>query len=280
VQPWKPWDATDEEYAELQIIREDIPPTLWAPLRKWLRDVLNAAGIGYEVVNPDLVHWIETSLRVNLHMGQYPKTDDVMRAVFNEGDQFSEYQPEPPLGAIPENVQRFEERMALSGSALTIVFDSQSDGYRLRHRLPEGVEEAAQAAINDANATAGQHLAKAWREMQSLDPDTSKVLREAIQAVEAAAGEKVIPKDKKPQLSKIVAALRDQEGWGLVLAQRDDGHPDHKAVLIGMLETLAFAEQSRHSGPGYAATEALGHVQLAATLVGWFSADVVMRRQP
>jgi hypothetical protein len=62
-----------------------------------------------------------------------------------------------------------------------------------------------------------------------------------------------------------------------VLAQRDDGHPDHAVVLIGMLETLAFAEQHRHSGHGYSEAEAVGHVQLAATLVGWFSAGVVVR---
>ena len=109
-----------------------------------------------------------------------------------------------------------------------------------------------------------------------MTPDTSKILREAIQAVEAAAGAVAIPKEGRPQLSKIVGALRDQKGWGLVLAQRD-GHPDHKAVLIGMLETLAFAQQHRHSGHGYSETEAVGHVQLAATLVGWFSAGVVRR---
>ncbi len=281
--PFKPWDATDEEYAELLIIREPIPESLDESISHWLRGVFRQTE-SYGQVSRKLINVIEAALRVRLMANQAPDSSELTKAVRSKGTQYtlrvvdfllSQMEPTSPMGHWPEDVLFLKSQMDLSSSAVQIVREGQH--YRIARRLPEGVEEAAQRALDDANPIAGQHLAKAWREMQGMEPDASTVLREAIQAVEAAAGAVVIPKDKKPQLSKIVGALRQQDGWGLVLAQRDDGHPDHKAVLIGMLETLAFAEQSRHSGPGYSEAEAVGHVQLAATLVGWFSADVVVR---
>lgn len=282
MEPWEPWDASEEEIADLYIIREQIPESLEGPIFEWLRSLFYQAT-QYGEVNPGMIHFIETSLRTRLEQ-PHPSQDELASAVTTRGDKFtlrvvdlllSTFEPELPYGSMPEKVAVLNVHMERSGSAVTIVGEDRH--YRLARRLPEGVEEAAQMAVQDANGTAGRHLVKAWQEMQSIDPDASKILREGIQAVEAAAGSQVIPKDKKPQLSKIVGALRQQQGWGLAFARRDDDHPDHLAVLIGMLETLVFAEQHRHSGHGYSLAEATGHVQLAATLVGWFSAGVVVR---
>lgn len=284
MEPWKPWDATDDEYAEMLVIREPIPESLDDTISRWLYDHFSARS-RYGEVSRQLINVMEAALRVTLALPTQPDADDLAAAVRAEGDQYTlrvvdlllaQTRRTDPMND-PQDVAFLRSQMALSASAVQVVRDGQ--GYRIARRMPEGVEDAAQRAVNDANGTAGRHLASAWREMQSMEPNASMVLREAIQAVEAAAGAVVIPKDKKPQLSKIVGALRDQKGWGLVLAQRDDGHPDHKAVLIGMLETLAFAEQHRHSGHGYSDAEAVGHVQLAATLVGWFSAGVVVRSE-
>lgn len=140
-----------------------------------------------------------------------------------------------------------------------------------------GVEETAQASINSANEIAGRHLLKAWNEAQSLRPDTSAVMTEAIRAVEGAAGPVVIPRDPRPNLSKIVSALRDNEAWTLILSTRDDGHPDQRLVLIGMIETLAFAEQHRHSGDDPSDLQAIAHVQLASVIVAWFSTGTVVK---
>ncbi|MGN7965047.1 hypothetical protein ACTJKK_03120 [Microbacterium sp. 22179] len=285
MKPWEPWDASDAEIADLYVIREQIPESLEEPIFGWLRSVFLQAT-QYGEVNPPLVHFIETSLRTRLNQA-HPSQDELAAAITSRGEKFtlrvvdlllSTFEPEPPYGSMPESVAMLNLQMERSGSAVAIVGEDRH--YRLARRMPEGVEEAAQMAVQSANVTAGRHLVNAWQEMQGLEPDASKILREGIQAVEAAAGGQVIPKDKKPQLSKIVGALRQQQGWGLAFARRDDGHPDHLAVLIGMLETLAFAEQHRHSGHGYSLAQATGHVQLAATLVGWFSADVVVRHKP
>lgn len=283
MKPWEPWDATEDEIADLYIIREPIPESLQGPIEEWLKQTFLAAT-RYRTVDPAMIHFIETSLRTPFDLDDPVEPEDLVAAVTDLGDKFtlrvvdlilSTHAPETQWRTMPAFVARLSTHMDRTGSAVEIV--RNGNHYRLARRMPEGIEEAAQAAIQDSNATAGQHLASAWREMQDMDPDASKILREGIQAVEAAAGSVVIPKDKKPQLSKIVGALRQQQGWGLAFARRDDNHPDHLAVLIGMLETLAFAEQHRHSGHGYSLAEATGHVQLAATLVGWFSAGVVVR---
>ena len=262
------------------------PDTLDETINQWLRGFFRLRST-YDQVSRTLINVIEAALRVRLILPQNPDADDLTEAIRAEGEQYtlrvvdfllSQREPDRPMGYWPEDVAFLKSQMDLSSSAVQVVREEQH--YRIARRLPEGVEEAAQRAIDDANPVAGKHLATAWREMQSMTPDPSKDLREAIQAVEAAGGAVVIPNDRRPQLSKIVGVLRQQSGWVLVLARRDDDYPDHKAVLIGMLETLAFAEQHRHSGHGYSETEAVGHVQLAATLVGWFSAGVVRRESP
>jgi len=279
-EPFIPWDATEGEIADLQVVREEIPETLVDPLFKWLTEEVGGRN-SYASINQ--IHHIETSLRTRLELQESATSDDLVLTIAKRGRQFilrvvdlilSGYQPEEGVWQ-PTRVSSLATRMIRSGSALEIA--ERNGVYRLRRRIVEGVEEAGQRAVHDANPTAGRHLATAMREAQEMEPDASKVMRESIQAVEAAAGPVVIPNDKQPRLRKIFAAIRDQDGWGLVFAQRDDGHPDHKAVLTGMIETLVFAEQSRHSGPGYTTVEAVGHVQLAATLVGWFSTGVARR---
>ena len=173
----------------------------------------------------------------------------------------------------PDNVETLRDYLDVSVAGICIVV--RDDQFRLSTRLEAGVEEAMQAAIDRSEGYATQHLAKAVAESLTSEPDTSQVLTEGIRAVEAAAGKIVIPADKAPRLAKIVGALKEKQGWKLVFQQRDDGYPEHREVLIGMLETLVFAQQDRHSGAAPTPTEALGHVMLAATLVGWFSTGVV-----
>lgn len=285
MEPWKPWDATEDEYADLLVIREPIPETLNGSIDQWLRGFFRSKS-SYQVVDRTVINTIEAALRVTLDLPDHPDGDDVTEAIRAEGDRYTlqvidfliaQREPDQIYGTPPDDVAFLMSQMDLSSSGVRIVRDGRR--YRIARRLAEGIEEAAQKAIYDANQTAGQHLAKAWREMQSMTPDASKVLREGIQAVEAAGGAVVIPRERKPQLSKIVQCLRAQKGWGLAFARRDDDQPDHLGILIGMLETLAFAEQHRHSGHGYSEVQAVGHVQLAATLVGWFSAGVVVRAE-
>ncbi|WP_395638372.1 hypothetical protein [Pseudolysinimonas sp.] len=283
--PWIPWDADAEEIAALHVIRDDIPSSARPAILAWVWDRLDAPGYSRGYTSPGMVHLLQTNL--NLNFGYEPKAaplvDAVILEVQSRGDKIllriidfmaSWYEPDPPYGRMPQELQTLEYHLDNSLSAVELYLTDERV-YRLRRRLPQGVEEAVQAAV-DANAGSGKHLAEAWSSATAMEPNTSHAMVEAIRAVDVASGAVVIPKDKKPTLYKAVQVMRDQGDWGLVL-QDSDGYPDHREVLIGMMETLAKAQPDRHGGEKPSPLEAQTHVQLAATLVHWFASGAIRR---
>ncbi|WP_341974665.1 hypothetical protein [Microbacterium sp. LWO13-1.2] len=273
MEPWRPWDASDDEYEDLLVVRELIPPTLREPLMAWLAGALTSD----RWVSEARYHFIQSSLRRRLDASSL-HVDAVTHAIEEQGDRFLLQVVDLLLanGTSTEDVRDalvLEAHMRLNASALKV--DNSSGVNRLRRRMVEGVEESMQIAVDAALSLPAVHLANAVRQIQSLEPNTSEAMAEAIRAVEQAARAVVTPKDKQARLGKIVAALREKQGWSLALQQRDDGEPNHQEVLIGMLETLAFAQQNRHGGAAPGADEATAHVLLASTLVGWFSTGAV-----
>ena len=273
MEPWRPWDASDEEYAELQVVRELVPETLRDPLLGWLSETLAED----RWVPEERVHFIQSSLRTKLHLSSH-HVDYVVQAIVDQGERFLLRVVDLVLAHQISSEARaralaLDAHMMLSGSALEV--DDSTDSFRLARRSVEGIDEAIQVAINQSDRVSGTHLANAVRGIRALEPNTSDAMAEAIRAVEQAARSVVTPNDKQPRLGKIVAALREKTGWSLVLQQRDDDYPDHRAVVIGMLETLAFAQQNRHGGAAPSVEEATAHVMLASTLVGWFSTGAV-----
>lgn len=277
---WRPWDAEDDEFERRLIIREQIPVPLRPVVRSWLVDRL---ANSYGSTAPALIHALQSALDVYLGFPDgYVDTTKLVSAIEGRGDRFllrvvdflmSSYTVD--YLTEPREITALRWHLDQTRSAVTITTRDQI--YRLERRSPKGVEELAQEAVDSTNATAGQHLRNAWAKSRDIQPDPAGAMTEAIRAVEAAAGPVVIPKDQRPQLSKIVGAIRDNANWTLILETRDDGHPDQRDVLIGMLEVLAFAEQHRHSGTPPTSDQAMAHAQLAATLVGWFSAGAVVK---
>lgn len=280
---WRPWDADDEEYEERSLIRELIPTALYAPVLAWIRRELRPSG-AYAYVDMGRVHELQSGLQVSFGLqSRFVDTDDVVRTIAQRGDQFVarvidfflSYYEQDKWGNAPSEVDSLKWHFDSAASAAEIAL--QDGRYRLRRRVPAGVEELAEASKQSAPALAGQHLGKAWAEAYALTPNTSLVMTEAIKAVEAAAHPVVSPTAKKVRLGMMTQTIKDQSGWTLAFPNRDDGHPDHKAVLLGMLETLIIAQADRHGGAAPSVMEAQGHVQLASTLVQWFSAGVVVR---
>ncbi|MCS5730281.1 hypothetical protein N1031_10960 [Herbiconiux moechotypicola] len=280
---WRPWDADDDEYEERSLIRELLPSTLYPPVLAWIRRELRPRG-AYAYVDMSRVHELQSGLQVDFRLeNRYVEADDMVRTITQAGDQFvarvidfflSAYE-EDDSGNTPSNVKSLMWHFDNAPSAAVIAL---RDGvYRLQRRVPEGVDELAEASRQSAPTLAGQHLGKAWTEAYALTPNTSLVMTEAIKAVEAAAHPVVSPTARKVRLGMITQTIKDQSGWTLAFPTRDDGHPDHKAVLVGMLETLIIAQADRHGGAAPTVVEAQGHVQLASALVQWFSAGIVVR---
>ena len=279
---WRAWDADDDEYAEALVIREMLPLPMRAAANSWLRTCLESA---YGHTDESSVNAIQSALRVDLGLDTgRVDTEQLVESIERHGDRvivrvidfcLSDFSPTDGYHRMPPVVESLKWHFDQNMSSVCVQLDG--DCYRIARRLPAGVEELAQEAVATANEVAGRHLSKGWSEAQSLTPDTSAVMTEAIRAVEAAAGAVVTPNDRRPRMGKIVGALRDNTDWTLVLATRDDGHPDQRIILIGMIEALVFAEQHRHSGADPSALEALTHIQLASTLVAWFSMGSVTK---
>jgi hypothetical protein len=286
VKPWIPFDADEQEIEELYVIRDGIPATLKPALLSWIIDRLPLVPYSNGHTTPQAIHMLQAALRIDFGLGAKETLvrEELVELLDAMGDRTvirtvdfmaSAFSYDSRYGYIPPEIEELTLHFDLASSAFEIHRTEDLD-YRIRRRLPEGVEASIQEAIN-LQPMAGRHLANSWKSAFALDPNESFAMSEAIRAVEAASGPVVIPKDRKPTLGKVVNAIRDQEGWTLVLSA-NDGYPDHKDVLVGMLETLAKAQTDRHSGDKPTPLEAQAHAQLAATLVHWFSAGAVIRR--
>lgn len=281
---WRPWDADEAEHMQRLEIKELVPETLRPFLVSWLRSQLNTAGRGF--ANASSIYAVQSALGVNLNFGHGAvPTDTLTDRIVSKGDHLlmrvvdfvaATFEPEGGWRQDkPDAISSLSWHLDQNMSSVQVAL-SDAGVYRISRRLPLGVEDSASAAVEAASESAGRHLLKAWNRMRDLEPDASAVMTEAIRAVEAAAGSVITPKDGQFRLGKIVQQLKDRKTWTLVLDQRDDGHPDQRLVLIGMLETLAFAERSRHGGAEPSDLQALTHVQLASTLVAWFSTGAVV----
>ena len=277
-----PFDATADEIADMSVIREGLPASLKPAVLSWIFDRLPLLEYGRGRVDSDKLQWIQSSLRVDFGWGpkESPMKADVIRTIEKKGERVviqvvdllaSEFTSRYGAQKVIENLNYH----FYAASSAFELYASDSYVFRVRRRLPEGVEKIVQEAVT-LLPTAGKHLAQAWTHAFALEPNPSFAMTEAIRAVEAASGPVVTPKDERATLGKVVRVLADQSGWTLVLGNRE-GFPDHLQVLVGMIETLAKAQPDRHAGESPSVLEAQAHVQLAATLVHWFASGAVVR---
>lgn len=278
---WIPFDATEEEVAELRIVRDDIPDGVRTMLDDWVLDHLSD---GYSSVSVQTGQRLQSTFRLNLGItsARPPSTKNVLGELYRMGgdrlvlrvvDWFlSQY--EPGFSGPPQDVLDLAVNLSLSGAAVRVK--EKNGTYRLTRLFPKGVEQAAEEAAIAAGASASRHLVEAWNAINAVEPNPKEAFSEGIKAVELAVHEVVLPKAKKVRLSQSVQALKDKKDWALVLATRDDNYPNHREVLIGMLETLVFAQNGRHGGDPNNLEEARAHVMLASLLVGWFATGAVV----
>ncbi|MEJ6490765.1 hypothetical protein PQI23_13645 [Leucobacter sp. USCH14] len=280
---WIPWDADEDEVEELMRIRERIPEELQRPLYSWT--LKTASDLGPHISDTRLMEF-RSALRLPFDptKGSLQRTfmtDQFVSDVFRLGEKWalrlvdylcSEYSDREGYAAH-EDIIELQWHLDHTGSSLTLSGDGSV--FRLANRLTEGIEEAGASAVASSPSVSGRHLSAAWNLIRAIEPDTSKAMNEAMKAAEIAVGALVTPNDGRPRMSKCVQRLRDKQDWELVLERRGDGHPDHRAVVIGMLETLALAQPDRHGGEPPTFEQAQAHVMLASMIVGWFSTGAI-----
>ena len=148
----------------------------------------------------------------------------------------------------------------------------------LERRVPLGVQEAAEQ-IMESGGQAGQILSQAWHAAFGQNPDPEKAYKKAIIAVEEAAADKVIPKNKLATLGSMIKAMKDQRTWSLPLL--DNPAAPSRDAVVQMAQALWSGETGRHGGNGYRPSsqeEAEAAVLLAVPLVYFFTRNMVARR--
>lgn len=147
-------------------------------------------------------------------------------------------------------------------------------------RLPAGMEEIAQTAIDSAQE-AGPLLYKSWQYAFGLEPRPPEAMDFAVKAVEPVVKPVVCPNHAERSLGNAVAYVRDQGNWTHNLHVDGDKAPPSETIH-NTLQTPWAGQHYRHVDQNAVPPrfeQAQAHVQLAALLVGWFSSGVVRRVQ-
>jgi hypothetical protein len=166
------------------------------------------------------------------------------------------------------------------------VYQVRSDGRRLERRASKiavaSLENAVAAAAAETDAgSAARQLRAASDAVRALHPDPEKAYSQAIKAVESAAHAVVEPANAKATLGTMRGVMRTNPGAFELAIPGPDGMGD-VAPVIAMMTLLWEGQTSRHGGqlPTRPETrvEAEMAVQLAATLVLWFTTGMTRRK--
>lgn len=287
----RPFQTLNDRLAGLPVdraLQDGVPEWLVLPIREWL--------------NESLTNEIAKRVVLRLQQATTPSTSyKNMLVSANESELLNivdaTLQLHPGWDAPREDVWVTTE-WTLDRFALMLVdlnrtlrdagslYRIDTDGRCLVRRVDETVQEAADATLKAAPATAADHLRAAWVAAYGLNPEPDKVFNEAIRAVEEVACPLVEQKKAaagKATLGTVLGELRNAgHRWELVLPGAD-GQPCDVEPLKTMMETLWQAQRSRHGGGPNSrrqkSEEAEAALHLAVLLVQWLTAGV-LRRKP
>lgn len=156
----------------------------------------------------------------------------------------------------------------------------RGDNAGLEKRVADGVRSTVEVA-SSVDGHAGDLLGEAWRATFGLNPDYEKAYSKAVKAVEAAAIPVVSPSNATATLGTVIADMRNQKDWDLVMT-RSAKAPTSDSAVVTMAKQLWAGQNDRHAGqPDYTPStqaDAEAALFLAAPLVHWFSTQAVARR--
>lgn len=171
-----------------------------------------------------------------------------------------------------ESAEELEQMLAAAGSAWRVAV--RGNTFELIDRVEPVAEEAARTAAPPATS-ASFHLNEAWSYCHGRTKSPKAAYDEAVLAVEAVVHPVVIPKDERATLGKALKAMRDtQTKWRSPLGEYG------VEAAIAMMNAL-WKQNQRHGVAERPITvrqeEAETAVQLAVTLVRWFSSGGIAR---
>lgn len=280
-QPWRPlFDDGGEGAEQYDALEEGVPPWLASSLAAWIRDVvLESPGAPAEKLR-----LVERRLRwqINWDTANY---DSPMKALFDAAaDETGLLKLTDFCLAYlvrlrgPAVARTLESLLVQGGSAWTVGERAGSLG--LVRRVPEGVQEAAEAMFSRGDA--GRLLLRAWGQVFGMNPNPSEAYRLAVKAVEAACIPVVSPTNDRATLGTVVAQMEQQGDWSLPF-DREDERARSPIVLVAMMRMLWHGQHDRHAGGNdlplsVSQPAAETAVAGAVSLVQWFTSGAVARR--
>jgi len=261
-----------------EALYEGLPPWIAASIYGWTQKTLDELSwTRSEDVEQTLTEAFDREMRLALPLSisRYNVTTELQK---RRDESLTLDYVDFLLAQIGDSLpsRTLEAILEQGGSAWRV--GSRNGFFGLERRVPIAAMEAAEAAMA-SNGDAGVLLNEAWVAVYGRNPDPEDAYEKAIKAVESSAAPKVAPDDRKATLGKIVSVLRSQTDWALALTDSEGKH-DY-GVVAAMCAALWNGQPSRHGGNGYrkpTVEEAEIAVQLAVSLVQWFSADAVRRR--
>lgn len=274
-----PFDATEEEIAQKSIIRDGIPPILAESLKDWLADFLYMGG-NHQTNEFALKMQIALDVNIGYKAGADLSYKEFATTAASAGQKTFMRVLDYVLYSASKFQSDYEDTLAkyldLYRSKYAVVM--QDGKKRIGYRVPEGLEETMQEAINAADATAGKLLAEAWEYAFGLNGKAEEAMDKAVKAVERAATPIVCQNHPSPSLGNVIADVKQQGDWVVGLRSNASAYPG--ITLHHMMQTLWHGQQYRHVDSNAippTIEQARVHVMLAATLVGWFASGQVVR---
>lgn len=280
-----PFDATEDEAAEWAVLRPGVPSTMRPALVTWIWSTLKNES---DFIYPDTVRRLSNALDLDFHLNE--EFDGIIKdptfrkltAHFTDRELLRLTDFQVSKDRYNRHHNRLSTLLANGRSAYHVVQRGEKD-HRLAHRVPEGVQDAAEA-IAATDTSAGKLLRKAWENAFELTPQDSAAYFYAVRAVESAAFKTLEITDPTATLGNAIRAIEKHDAqWRLPFLREHTQYPS-KDLLLGTLKSLYKGHRDRHGSiDAYSDVthdEAEGAVLLAVTLVGWFSRDLVVERDP
>lgn len=275
---FRPFGFSDEEYDELLVLRDGVPPDLREPLKQWLLDQLTYIDYSFAFLDRDLANRLRSMTRVDLGQRANQSVDiDRLSQNLSGLRDIELLRLVDALASMHDGMPDISEAFDLSSSRWRIA---NVDGeWRLAERLPEGVVDATMDTIA-RGGKAGELLHRAFTAAYGITPNEGEAYKMAVKAVETAAHPLIEPKNTGATLGTMLAVMRNaKQPWTILLDERADHVGNNASFLLNLMQALWDGQEDRHRDGEVTLAEARTAFHAATTLVAWFTGRLVTQDQ-
>lgn len=269
---WRPLHARMAGRSLISITSENPTESLERQLRTWIEEFISDEDAARIAVRLDIPEAFDDNSA--LYDESFIHADDLYEVI----DAMLDLRlPEDPYFGIQRRCLQQYLDDSLS------IYTISRDGCGLEKRADPIAAAALSESITSANSrinsgSANEHLMAAWALAHAMSPDAPRSYSESIKAVESAAHAVIEPTNSKATLGTMTRYIRTHSSEFCLMLP---GPGVSISAVLEMMSTLWKGQTSRHGSQSPTRSETLEEaraaVQLAVTLVQWFSSEMVQR---